>query len=138
MHKQIFKLVAGVLFALALQPAAVAAPGKDDAVQFVKKAVAYIKQNGKDQALAEFNKPTGQFVDGELYIVAMDLNGVLLADGAKPRLVGKSLLEIRDMNGKQFVLAYSSGAALRLTAPEAHLHDPNCTRLGLLRWFRRR
>lgn len=103
MHRQFFKLIVGVLLALSLQPAAVAAPGRDDAVHFVKKAVAYIKQNGKDQAMAEFNKPAGQFVDGELYIVAMDLNGVLLADGAKPRLVGKSLLEIKDMNGKQFV-----------------------------------
>lgn len=76
---------------------------KDDAVAFVKKAIGYIKQNGKDKALEEFNKPKGPFIDGELYIVVIDLNGVMLADGTKPKLVGKSLLDIKDVNGKQFV-----------------------------------
>lgn len=76
---------------------------RDDAVAFVKKAIAYLKQNGKDKALQEFNLPKGQFIDGELYIVVIDMNGMLLADGTKPRLVGKSLLDIKDVNGKPFV-----------------------------------
>lgn len=105
MHSPSFKLIMTTVFALLFQSAALAADRhtRDEAVLFVKNAVAYIKQNGKEKAMAEFNNPAGQFVDGESYIVALDLDGVLLADGAKPRLVGKSLFDIKDMNGKYFV-----------------------------------
>ena len=76
---------------------------KDEAVAFVKKAVDFIKQNGKEKAFAEFSKPKGQFVDRELYIAVLDMNGVMLAHGANPKLIGKSLLEIKDVHGKAFV-----------------------------------
>lgn len=102
MQIQSFKFIITVLFAM-LFHSAVFAASKDDAVALVKKAVAYVKQNGKDKALDEFNNPKGQFINGELYVVVLDMNGLLLADGTKPKLVGKSLLEIKDVNGKQFV-----------------------------------
>jgi signal transduction histidine kinase len=101
-----FKFIIGVLLAVLFHSAAFAAgehASREDAVALVKKAAAYIKQNGRDKALDEFNNPKGKFVDGELYIVVLDLNGVLLADGTKPKLAGKSLLDIKDVNGKQFV-----------------------------------
>jgi cytochrome c len=96
------KLILGLILTMLCHGAAVA-QSREAAVAFVKKAVAYAKQNGKDKALAAFSNPQGQFVEGELYIVALDMQGVLLADGSKPRLVGKSLLAIKDMNGKAFV-----------------------------------
>lgn len=101
-----FRFVIAVLFAVLFQSVAHAAgehPGREDAVAHVRKAVAFIKQNGRDKALDEFNNPKGQFIDGELYIVVLDMNGVLLADGNKPRLVGKPLIDLKDVNGKQFV-----------------------------------
>jgi cytochrome c len=36
------------------------------AAALVKKAVAYLKENGKDKALAEFNIPKGIFLDRDL------------------------------------------------------------------------
>lgn len=77
--------------------------GRDDAVQFVRKAVAHIQSQGKDKALQDFNNAHGPFVERELYIVVLDMAGVLLADGRNPKLVNKSLIEVRDVNGKYFV-----------------------------------
>jgi len=57
----------------------------------------------RDKALDAFNDPGGPFVAGELYIVVLDMQGVLLADGAKPRLKGTALRDIKDVNGKYFV-----------------------------------
>lgn len=95
---------APVVLALVCQaPVAAFAAGKDEAVAMVNKAVAYLKQNGQEKALAEFNKTDGQFVKGELYVVVLDMNGVVLADGNKPKLVGKALIEVKDVNGKAFV-----------------------------------
>ena len=105
MRAYIVKIVFA-LAALAMSFGAQAADpraSKDEAVAFVKKAVDYIKQNGKEKAFAEFSKPKGQFVDRELYIAVLDLNGVMLAHGANPKLIGKSLLEIKDVHGKAFV-----------------------------------
>lgn len=105
MRVHFFKSIFVVLLAAACQFAMAAeqAATKDEAVAFVKKAIAYVKQNGKDKALAEFSKPQGQFVDRELYVAVLDLNGVMLAHGANPKLIGKALLDLKDMNGKYFV-----------------------------------
>lgn len=106
MRRHFLRLIGAMLAAAVCQVPAVAAgeqQTRDDAVAFVRKATDYIKRNGKDKAIAEFNNPQGQFVDRELYIVALDLNGVVLASGANPKLAGKNLLEIKDSSGKAFV-----------------------------------
>lgn len=80
----------------------------DEAVALVKEAVQLVKQDGKEKAFAEFNKPGGRFVKGELYIVAVSLDGVVLAHGANAKMIGKDILEIRDTDGKQFVKEQTS------------------------------
>lgn len=54
-------------------------PGVDDLVAYVKSAVAYARANGKEKALAAFNDPEGQFVRGELVMMAFDYNSTNLA-----------------------------------------------------------
>jgi hypothetical protein len=54
-------------------------PGPDDLVAYVKSAVVYARENGKEKALAAFNNPQGQFVQGELVMMAFDNNGTNLA-----------------------------------------------------------
>ena len=75
----------------------------EEAKAFAEKAAAYMKANGKDKAVAEFNNPKGQFFKGDLYVFAQDFNGVMLANGGNPKLVGQNHLELKDPNGKLFV-----------------------------------
>lgn len=82
---------------------AVAAPTKADAEAMVKKGIAYVKENGKEKALAEFSNPKGQFVKGELYIFVIDANGLMLAHGANAKLINKNLAELKDAAGKPFM-----------------------------------
>ena len=74
-----------------------------EAEAMVKKAVAYIKANGKEKAYVEFGNPKGPFVDRDLYISVYDLNGRCLAHGANPKMVGKDLIGLKDPDGKAFV-----------------------------------
>ena len=76
---------------------------KEEALALVKRAQAYIKANGKEKALAEFNNPKGMFVDRDLYIAALDMNGKVLAHGGNQRLVNKDLIDMKDADGKPFV-----------------------------------
>jgi len=74
----------------------------DEAVAMVKRAAEFLKKNGKEKAFAEFNNPKGAFIDRDLYIFAFMTNGdgVEVANGANPKLVGKNVLEMKDADGK--------------------------------------
>ncbi|OWW18856.1 cache domain-containing protein [Noviherbaspirillum denitrificans] len=75
----------------------------EEATALTKKAIAYLKANGKEKAFAEFNNPNGQFKDRDLYIFVFDLNGKTLAHGTNPKLLDKNLLDLKDADGKLFV-----------------------------------
>jgi polar amino acid transport system substrate-binding protein len=54
-------------------------PSVSDLVAYVKDAVAYAKENGKEKAFQAFSNRTGRFVRGELVTLAFDYNGTNLA-----------------------------------------------------------
>ncbi|MFC7518123.1 cache domain-containing protein [Herbaspirillum sp. GCM10030257] len=78
-----------------------------NATAMVKKAVAYIKENGKEKAFADFNNPAGNFAKGELYIFVSDMQGKMVAHGANSKLIGKNLMDLKDADGKLFVKEYT-------------------------------
>jgi polar amino acid transport system substrate-binding protein len=73
-----------------------------DLVSFVDKAVAYAKTNGKEKAIAEINNSKGEFVNGSLYVFAVDFNSVALAHPKRPDFIGKNQLGLQDTNGAAF------------------------------------
>ena len=78
--------------------------GDSDLQSLADKAISYYKANGKEKAMAEFNNQSGPFVKGDLYVVVIDFNGMVLAHGGTPSLVGKSLYDQKDPNsGRYFV-----------------------------------
>jgi len=91
---------------LAASPALMAAAGgatEADATGMVKKGVAFIKANGKDKGYAEITSKTGQFRHEDLYLVVYGLDGVVHAHGANDKMVGKNLIDLKDVDGKAFV-----------------------------------
>jgi len=104
--KRFAVMVAVMAWVLAVgMGAAVAADAgtKDEAVAMVKKAVDFIKANGADKAYAEFSNPKGQFVDRDLYITIYDMNGKCLAHGANAKMIGRDLIDNKDVDGKEFI-----------------------------------
>lgn len=77
----------------------------DEAVSMVKRATALLDKKGKDEAFKQFNDASGSFVDRDLYIAVIDAKGTMLAHGANPRIIGKSLIEMKDPDGKPFIKA---------------------------------
>jgi cytochrome c len=74
----------------------------DEAKKMVDGAVTYVNTNGKEKALSEFDNPKGKFVKGDLYVFAYDMSAVMLAHPVNPKLVGKNLMEVPDVEGKLF------------------------------------
>jgi cytochrome c len=76
---------------------------KDEAVAMVKKAVAYIKDEGPDKAYVVISDRSGPFIDRDLYIVVYGLDGIVLAHGADAKRIGTNQIEDKDPDGKAFV-----------------------------------
>jgi signal transduction histidine kinase len=74
-----------------------------DATAMVKKGVAFIKANGKDKGYAEISNKDGQFVSNDLYLTVYGLDGTVRAHGANAKMVGKNLIDLKDIDGKEFV-----------------------------------
>ena len=99
------KLVAAIAVIVGMSVSAWGAESatKDEAIAMVKKAVAFIGQQGADKAYTEFDNKSGQFVDRDLYVVVYGLNGVVLAHGANAKLIGKDMTDATDVDGKYYV-----------------------------------
>jgi len=101
------KLVATTLAACTLACASVAAQANNataaEATAMVKKGVAFIKSNGKDKAYAAFDDKAGPFVDRDLYLTVYGMDGTVLAHGANAKMIGKNLIDLKDIDGKPFV-----------------------------------
>ncbi len=87
----------------------------DDATAMVKKGVAFMKSNGKDKGHAEISSKESQFKKDDLYLVVYGLDGTVRAHGANEKMIGKNLIELKDIDGKLFVkerveLAQSKGS----------------------------
>ncbi|KIF79849.1 cache domain-containing protein [Noviherbaspirillum autotrophicum] len=80
----------------------------DEASALVKKAVAYLKANGKEKAFAAFNDTKGQFIDRDLYIFVYDMQGnnMAIGNGNAGRMVGKNMLDMRDADGKYIIRSF--------------------------------
>jgi cytochrome c len=94
------------IFTLCASGALHAAEGgatREQAQAMVKSGVALIKKAGPEAAYAEFNKRGGAFTDRDLYLVVYGLDGVVRAHGSNAKMIGKNLLDLKDIDGKAFV-----------------------------------
>ncbi len=89
----------GVTLTITQPPGCRTATSAEEMVAFVEKAFEFAKVEGKEAALAEFNNPSGQFVDGELYIFAYGVDGTTLALPFQPQLVGTNRWNFTDVAG---------------------------------------
>jgi cytochrome c len=99
----IFKRALCALSLLAVGGAALAQHTAADASALVRKAVVYLKKNGREKLLAEASNPKGAFVDNDLYLSIYTLDGRVAAHGANPKLIGVDVSQLRDANDRYFI-----------------------------------
>ena len=76
---------------------------KEQAVAMVQRAVAFLKAQGPEKGYAEIDSKSGQFVQGDLYIAVVGLDGTLLAYGADGNRVGDNVMDLKDSDGKEVI-----------------------------------
>jgi signal transduction histidine kinase len=55
------------------------------------------------KALVEMTAPRKTYVDRDLYLAVYDITGKCKAHGQNPKQVGKSLIGVKDPDGKEYV-----------------------------------
>lgn len=99
--RKLFAAFIGAVFLASFSAALASDRGTPpEAKALAEKAAAHLKEVGKEQAFADFNDPKGKFVDRDLYIFVEDMTATNLAHGANKALIGKSLYDLKDADGK--------------------------------------
>ena len=62
--------------------------------------ISEVGRTGK--AFPEFDAKDGPWHDRDLYVTVQDNKGVMVAHGTNPGLIGKSMLDLKDVDGKAF------------------------------------
>jgi cytochrome c len=86
-----------VLLARAGEPAT-----PDEAKALAEKAAAHMREVGPDQAIADFNRPDGGYVDRELFVVVYGPDNTIRTSIGVPVLLGKDATKLKDVEGKPF------------------------------------
>lgn len=77
---------------------------KDEAVAMVKHVQAEFKKNGATATFkAVSDKSVPAFHDRDLYPFIYDMSGKCVAHGARPALIGKNLVDLKDQDGKYLI-----------------------------------
>lgn len=72
----------------------------EEAQHLVDKAAALMRTAGPARALTEFSNPQGSFTYRDLYIVALDQQGIVRAHGALPHMIGQNVANWRDADDR--------------------------------------
>jgi cytochrome c len=75
-----------------------------EAQALVERGVAHIHDVGRQQAFVDFDRPDGGFVDGELYVFCLDANGVTVANGGNPHIVGHNTSDVHGEDGRRMTV----------------------------------
>jgi cytochrome c len=92
--------VAMIVLGMIAMSGVVNAGTAEQAQALAERAVAHIHEVGREQAFADFSRPDGGFVDGELYVFCQDVSGVVVAHGGNPKLVGRNMADVRGPDGR--------------------------------------
>lgn len=84
---------------------------QDECMAKCKAAARLVAEKGKAQALEQLNDGSGAFVWKDTYVFALDADtATVVAHPIKPKLVGKMLTGMKDVNGKMFFAEFLNTA----------------------------
>ena len=84
---------------------------RNSAKDLVRKGYAYMKTQGRTLAAEAFtDKMNEAFRYGDLFLVAYDMNGVCIAHGGNPEIVGQNQYNEKDEDGRYYVRSMITAA----------------------------
>ena len=122
-----------------IAPPAVGYPEtSQDIKDYVDYAAVWAIEHGRDEAIAAFGNATGPFVTGDVYVYALDYEGIALALPFQPAMVGTDFTPLLDASGKPFTaveiqLVKSGGGYILYHYPYPADDQPSMQKLSYVR-----
>ncbi len=69
----------------------------------VRKGIAHLQAAGEERAFRDFEARGGRFWQGDLYLVVLRIDGLLLCNASQPHERGENHADKKDYNGKPFM-----------------------------------
>ena len=76
---------------------------KKECIEKCKIAAKLIQDIGIDKAFIKLMDIKGEFVWKDTYIFTIDFNGIMIAHPIKPKMNGRDISGLKDINGKMFI-----------------------------------
>jgi len=89
------------VFAAALEQAT-----REECIAKCKEVAVVLQEKGREAAIAAVQDENGPFVWKDTYVFLVNTEGLMLAHPIKPGLVGKNIMNLKDVKGKMFVAEY--------------------------------
>ena len=74
-----------------------------EAKAMAERAATYLAEVGPEKAFATFMDPKGRFIDRDLYVFVLDMEGTLWVNGAFPQAIGGNSRGARDRRGRAYI-----------------------------------
>ncbi len=81
---------------------AIQASEVQNAIDLVKEAAEFMTVYGRENCMEELKKSNGKFCKGELFVIAYDTTGIMVAHPKNHKLIGVNMIDVPDMDGKLF------------------------------------
>jgi signal transduction histidine kinase len=104
MMRMLSMIAAAALLTFATSASASQNGTKEEAVAMVKRVETMFAKDGADATFkAVSDKSVAEFHDRDLYPFVYDMKGDCVAHGARPALIGKNLIDLKDQDGKYLI-----------------------------------
>ena len=93
-----------IMLAVPLSAWAAGQATPDDAKAMAIKAAEFLKAEGPDKAFPLFDAKDSAWHDRDLYVTVEDSKGVMVAHGTNPGLIGRSMLDLKDVTASRSIV----------------------------------
>ena len=76
---------------------------REMALLLARSAAGYLRSHPQEEAYNAFSDVTGKFIRGDLYVFAIDYDGIAMVWGDNYELIWRNLMNAKDDNGKPYV-----------------------------------
>lgn len=132
------KVIITALFALAIAlPSFATTASESDAMAMLKKAATQYTTIGADKAKAEFNKPDGEYVIGDLYIYCVsNADHKISVHPVNKALIGVDFNNLKDADGFEFGKAIMSASEVgKINTVDYKWANPATKSIGVKRAY---
>ncbi|MBF0359961.1 MAG: cache domain-containing protein [Oligoflexia bacterium] len=101
--RKIFYLLSFLSVLLIFNTAVYSETPKEKCLAFLKKGKELLEKSGREEAFKQFDDLKGKFIDGDIYLYTLTMDGKCIQHAINKKLVNLDVNRVKDSSGKLFI-----------------------------------